>query len=145
MSKVFLVTDASWVANEVRAGLSLGEWDIKEISDPRLTTSLVMEERPEAVIVDMQVGTMGGMAVIRGIRGEVDEADRPRTVLLLDRSADEFIARRAGDRSMRQRYEPRSHQNPGSPRRNSQPFVFSPQPTLTRAPGRSSTNLLRMS
>jgi len=96
MSKVFLVTDASWVANEVRAGLSLGEWDIKEISDPRLTTSLVMEERPEAVIVDMQVGTMGGMAVIRGIRGEVDEADRPRTVLLLDRSADEFIARRAG-------------------------------------------------
>ena len=96
MSKVFLVTDASWVANEVRAGLSLGEWDIDEISDPRLTTSLVMEKRPDAVIVDMQVGSMGGMAVIRGIRGEIDEADRPRTVLLLDRSADEFIARRAG-------------------------------------------------
>jgi DNA-binding response OmpR family regulator len=96
MSKVFLVTDASWVANEVRAGLSLGEWDIEEISDPRLTTSLVMEKRPDAVIVDMQVGSMGGMAVIRGIRGEIDEADRPRTVLLIDRSADEFIARRAG-------------------------------------------------
>jgi len=96
MSKVLLVTDASWVANEVRASLSLGEWAIEEISDPRLTTSLVMEKRPDAVIVDMQVGSMGGMAVIRGIRGEVDEADRPRTVLLLDRSADEFIARRAG-------------------------------------------------
>ncbi len=96
MSKVLLVTDASWVANEVRASLSLGEWSIEEIGDPRLTTSLVMEKRPDAVIVDMQVGSMGGMAVIRGIRGEVDEADRPRTVLLLDRSADEFIARRAG-------------------------------------------------
>jgi two-component system response regulator MprA len=96
MSKVLLVTDASWVANEVRASLSLGEWSIEEISDPRLTTSLVMEKRPDAVIVDMQVGSMGGMAVIRGIRGEVDEAERPRTVLLLDRSADEFIARRAG-------------------------------------------------
>jgi DNA-binding response OmpR family regulator len=96
MSKVLLVTDASWVANEVRASLSLGEWSIEEISDPRLTTTLVMEKRPDAVIVDMQVGSMGGMAVIRGIRGEVDEADRPRTVLLLDRSADEFIARRAG-------------------------------------------------
>ncbi|MCZ6631546.1 MAG: hypothetical protein O7D28_09385, partial [Actinobacteria bacterium] len=69
MSKVLLVTDASWVANEVRAGLSLGEWDIEEISDPRLTTSLVKEKRPDAVIVDMQVGSMGGMAVIRGIRG----------------------------------------------------------------------------
>ncbi|MCZ6736917.1 MAG: response regulator [Actinobacteria bacterium] len=96
MSKVLLVADASWVANEVRAGLSLGEWDIEEISDPRLTTSLVKEKRPDAVIVDMQVGSMGGMAVIRDLRGEVDEADRPRTVLLLDRSADEFIARRAG-------------------------------------------------
>ncbi len=96
MSKVFLVTDASWVANEVRAGLSIGEWDIEEISDPRLTTSLVMEKRPDAVIVDMQVGSMGGMAVIRGIRGEIAESDRPRTVLLLDRSADEFIARRSG-------------------------------------------------
>lgn len=84
------------MANEVRAGLSLGEWDIEEISDPRLTTSLVKEKRPDAVIVDMQVGSMGGMAVIRDLRGEVDEADRPRTVLLLDRSADEFIARRAG-------------------------------------------------
>lgn len=96
MSKVLLVTDASWVSNEVRASLSLGEWAIEEISDPRLTTSLVMEKRPDAVIVDMQVGSMGGMAVIRGIRGEIDETDRPRTVLLLDRSADEFIARRAG-------------------------------------------------
>jgi DNA-binding response OmpR family regulator len=96
MSKVLLVTDASWVANEVRASLSLGVWDIEETSDPRLTTSLVMEKRPDAVIVDMQVGSMGGMAVIRGIRGEIDEGERPRTVLLLDRSADELIARRAG-------------------------------------------------
>ena len=96
MSKVLLVADASWVANEVRASLSLGEWFIEETSDPRLATSLVMEQRPDAVIVDMQVGSMGGMAVIRAIRGEIDEAERPRTVLLLDRSADEFIARRAG-------------------------------------------------
>ena len=91
-----LVADASWVTNEVRAGLSLGDWEVEEVNDPRLVTELTKETRPDAVIVDMQVGSMGGMAVIRGIRGEVDEADRPRTVLLLDRSADEFIARRAG-------------------------------------------------
>jgi DNA-binding response OmpR family regulator len=96
MSKVMLVTDASWVTNEVRAGLSLGDWEVEEVNDPRLVTELTKETRPDAVIVDMQVGSMGGMAVIRGIRGEIDEADRPRTVLLLDRSADEFIARRAG-------------------------------------------------
>jgi two-component system OmpR family response regulator len=91
-----LVADASWVANEVRAGLSLGVWEVEEVNDPRLVTALAKETRPDAVIVDMQVGSMGGMAVIRGIRGEIDQADRPRMVLLLDRSADEFIARRAG-------------------------------------------------
>ncbi len=96
MSRVMLVADASWVTNEVRAGLSLGDWEIEEVNDPRLVTELTKESRPDAVIVDMQVGSMGGMAVIRGIRGDVEEADRPRTVLLLDRSADEFIARRAG-------------------------------------------------
>lgn len=96
MSKVMLVADASWVTNEVRAGLSLGDWEIEEVNDPRLVTALTKETRPDAVIVDMQVGSMGGMAVIRGIRGEISQADRPRTVLLLDRSADEFIARRAG-------------------------------------------------
>jgi len=96
MSKVMLVADASWVTNEVRAGLSLGDWEVEEVNDPRLVTALTKETRPDAVIVDMQVGSMGGMAVIRGIRGEIDQADRPRTVLLLDRSADQFIARRAG-------------------------------------------------
>lgn len=96
MSKVLLVADASWVINEVRAALSLGEWDIVDVADPRTVTEMTKDQRPDAVIVDMQVGSMGGMAVIRGIRGEVDVADRPLTVLLLDRSADRFLARRAG-------------------------------------------------
>jgi CheY-like chemotaxis protein len=42
----------------------------------------------------MQVGSMGGMAVVRDIRQTIEP--RPRLVLLLDRSADTFIARRAG-------------------------------------------------
>ena len=96
MSKVLLVTDAAWVTNEVKAALSLGPWNIEEVDDPRLVTGVATDLKPDVVIVDMQVGSMGGMAVIRGIRGEIDEVDRPRTVLLLDRSADSFIARRAG-------------------------------------------------
>lgn len=96
MSTLLLVADASWVANEVKAALTLGEWTIEELSDPRQTLDIVEELSPDAVIVDLQVGSMGGMAVIRAIRSEIDPAARPRTVLLLDRSADEFIARRAG-------------------------------------------------
>jgi len=96
MSKVLLVADGSWVINEVRSSLTLGDWEIDEVSDPRQTSTLAKEYQAEAVIVDMQVGSMGGMAVVRDIRQSFDEASRPRTVLLLDRAADEFIARRAG-------------------------------------------------
>ena len=96
MSKVLLVADASWVVNEVRSSLTLGTWEIVEVSDPRQTSLMAREQEASAVIVDMQVGSMGGMAVVRDIRQSFDEAARPRTVLLLDRSADVFIARRAG-------------------------------------------------
>jgi DNA-binding response OmpR family regulator len=96
MPKVLLVADASWVFNEVSAALSLGDWEIEELSDPRQVVEMARSTHPYAVIVDMQVGSMGGMAVIRSIRGEIDPAQRPLTVLLLDRSADRFIAKRSG-------------------------------------------------
>lgn len=96
MSKLLLVADASWVANEVKAALSLGDWEVDELDDPRRATDLTKELRPDALVVDMQVGSMGGMAVIRGVRSEVDPGERPRMVLLLDRKADQFLAKRAG-------------------------------------------------
>lgn len=96
MATVMLVADASWVTNEVKAALSLGNWELDEVSDPRQVTELTKERQPDALVVDMQVGSMGGMAVIRGIRSEVDPDNRPRMVLLLDRKADQFLAKRAG-------------------------------------------------
>lgn len=84
------------MTNEVRSALSLGSWVIEEIDDSRSVTDRLEESRVDAVIVDMQVGSKGGMAVVRSIRQATDELTRPRTVLLLDRSADRFLARRAG-------------------------------------------------
>lgn len=91
-----LVADADWVINEVKGALALGDWDLDVVRDPRSVADLVMERSPDAVIIDMQVGSMGGMAVVRDIRQQTDETARPRIVLLLDRSADDFIAKRAG-------------------------------------------------
>lgn len=96
MPNVLLVADAPWVINEVRSALALGEWHLEELTDPRSAADTVEDRQPEAVIVDMQVGSMGGMAIVRAIRQETEPATRPRIVLLLDRSADDFIARRAG-------------------------------------------------
>lgn len=96
MPTALVVADGSWVTNEVRSALSVGSWQIEEISDPRAVTDRLEESRVDAVIIDMQVGSKGGMAVVRSIRQATDPIDRPRMVLLLDRSADEFLARRAG-------------------------------------------------
>jgi twitching motility two-component system response regulator PilH len=96
MSKVLLVADANWVANQVRGALALGDWAIEQVTDPRQTLERVQDLSPDTVIVDMQVGSMGGMAVIRALRSGLEARDRPHLVLLLDRSADDFIARRAG-------------------------------------------------
>ena len=96
MATVLVVSDASWVSNQVRASLAVGDWDISELEDPRQALETVVETSPQSLVVDMQVGSMGGMAVIRAIRDEVDPDSRPRMVLLLDRSADRFLAHRAG-------------------------------------------------
>lgn len=96
MSKLLLVADAPWVVNEVRAALGLGNWDIEELDDPSKAALLSAEHEADAVVVDMQVASMGGMAVIRDIRQSTEELDRPHMVLLLDRSADTFLAKRAG-------------------------------------------------
>jgi len=96
MAKALLVADSEWVVNDVHAALSLGDWEIESIDDPRAALSRVEEMRPSAVIVDMQISSMGGMAVIRELRSMIEEKSRPRTVLLLDRTADRFLARRAG-------------------------------------------------
>lgn len=96
MTRVLLVTDAEWVSNDVNASLSIGSWDIVETDQPAGALDLARESTFDVVIVDMQVGSMGGMAVIRAITSEMDDDDRPWTTLLLDRTADEFLARRAG-------------------------------------------------
>lgn len=96
MPTALVVTDGSWVTNEVRSALAIGSWEIEEINDPTGVVDRLEESRVDAVIVDMQVGSKGGMAVIRRIRQVTDVFDRPRLVLLLDRSADAFLAGRAG-------------------------------------------------
>ena len=96
MPKLLLVTDADWVANEVQAALGIGDWEIELLPDPALAAEKVTTGFYHAVVVDMQVAAMGGMAVIRALRQATTDRHRPRLVLLLDRVADRFIAKRSG-------------------------------------------------
>ena len=95
MPKVLLVCDTPWVVNEVLASLSLGGWEVETTEDPTQAATMAAQGGVDAIIVDMQVQSMGGMAVVREIRAAFQGEPRPRTVLLLDRSADSFLAKRA--------------------------------------------------
>ncbi len=89
--KALLVCDAPWVRNQVGAALS-GFYEIVELDDPTQVESRSFSE--DLAVVDMQVGSMGGMAIIRALKSAGPEPGP--IVLLLDRKADVFLARRAG-------------------------------------------------
>lgn len=98
MQSILLVTDSPWVQNDVEASVLDASTTVTVVGDPRRVVAAATESEPSIYVVDMQVGSMGGMAITRDIKsaafaGEI--ADEP-VVLLLDRSADEFIAKRAG-------------------------------------------------
>ena len=95
--KVLLVADASWVRNQVRAALPAGAM-LEELSKPRRAADRYHELTPDVVLVDLQVGSMGGMAITRAIKSAVLAQGWPEApiIMLLDRSADTFLAKRAG-------------------------------------------------
>ena len=94
---VLLVADEPWIRNEALAALSDPGTVIREIADPRAVAKAVEEFEPDVVVIDLQVGSMGGMALARTLREAefLDEIPSTSIVLLLDRNADEFLAGRA--------------------------------------------------
>jgi CheY-like chemotaxis protein len=94
---MLLVADSAWVRNDVEAALPSSEWSIHH-SDPRVVVEAAQNHPPEVVLIDMQIGSMGGMAVVRRLREAIAmrQIKPTRLVLMLDRAADGFLAKRAG-------------------------------------------------
>jgi DNA-binding response OmpR family regulator len=97
-SRIIVVADETWTRNEVHAALTEPDFSLVDHSDPATVSEKIAAEDPDAVIIDLQIGSMGGMAIAREIRQQaaIAGADPVPVVLLLDRAADSFIARRAG-------------------------------------------------
>lgn len=98
MLKVLLVTDSAWVRNEVHAALSQPNTEVVSVADGSAAAEAEAEHHPQVALVDMQVGNMGGMAITRLLHQSAALEARPLlpVVLLLDRRADAFLAKRAG-------------------------------------------------
>lgn len=94
---VLLVADSAWVVNQVRAAIG-GSHNIVEITDPHEAEQAAITANAHVVLIDLQVGSMGGMALTRNIKGVALSGEAPDSpiVLLLDRRADVFLAKRSG-------------------------------------------------
>ena len=95
MPTVLVASDASWVRDQVRAALVGPNFEVIEAARGQDVRRLVDEHDPDLVIVDMQIGNMGGVAVTIDLRLEESAArlDHVPVLLLLDREADRFLAR----------------------------------------------------
>lgn len=98
MPAILLIADEEWVRNDVAAAIVDPSSTLTVLDDPEDITSLAGDRRFDLFAVDMQIGSTGGMATVRLIRDAIgrDEIDSTPIVLLLDRSADAFLAKRAG-------------------------------------------------
>lgn len=96
---VVVASDEAWVRAEVAAVLSTqADLEVHEVTSGSRVLWAVHEYDPELVIVDLQIGNMGGMASCMELRLEegAGRIARVPVLMLLDRRPDVFLARRAG-------------------------------------------------
>ena len=94
---ILLATDADHVVNDVTAALSGPDTSFTVCREGRLISDLVGERTPDLVILDLQIGSKGAMAVTMDLRLDESSGALPtvKVLMLLDRQADVHLARRS--------------------------------------------------
>ena len=97
MAKILLVSDARTVLEDLRAVVDDGVHEVDELTDGRFVRAAASADPPDLVIADSQVQAMGGFAVCLDLKLEESGGRLPAipVLVLLDRRADVFLARRA--------------------------------------------------
>ncbi|MFN8016994.1 MAG: response regulator [Acidimicrobiales bacterium] len=97
MPRVLLATDADRIHEEVDAALAGDDIEVLRLSRGVDVLPAVHELEPDLVVLDLQIGNMGGMAACMSIRLDesVDRLDHVPVLMLLDRDVDAFLAHRA--------------------------------------------------
>jgi len=95
---ILVASDAPTVRAEIAATAGNPDTTVVEARSGPEVMALVAESMPDLVIVDMQMGNMGGMATTLELRLEAsyDKLDHVPVLMLLDRRPDVFLARRSG-------------------------------------------------
>lgn len=95
---ILVATDAQWVLDDVMAALSSPSTSFTVVTNGREVVKAVKERTPDLAVLDLQVGTMGGMAITMDLRLDHSSGALPHVpvLMLLDRKADIHLARRSG-------------------------------------------------
>ena len=97
MTTILVAAEAKWVRDQVRSAFVSPGQEVVEVTRGQDVRAKVAELEPDLVVLDLQIGNMGGVAVAIDLRLEESGGRLPhvRILLLLDRRDDVFIARRA--------------------------------------------------
>jgi DNA-binding response OmpR family regulator len=95
---ILLATDADWIIDEVVAALGGPDTSFTVCREGRVVADVVAERVPDLAVLDLQIGSMGAMAVTMALRLDESAGALPhvRVLMLLDRVADVHLARRSG-------------------------------------------------
>ena len=97
MPTVLLATDADWIHDDVDAALTDDDTTVVRVRAGRDVIPAVAEHEPVLVILDLQIGNMGGFATCLNLRQEesAGRLDTRPILMLLDRHDDLFLAHRS--------------------------------------------------
>lgn len=97
MSTVLVAADGGWLRNQLHTALAGPGQTVLEVERGQDVRDAVATHKPDLVVLDLQIGNMGGFATALDLHLEASAGRLPDVpiVLLLDRECDRFLAKRA--------------------------------------------------
>jgi DNA-binding response OmpR family regulator len=97
VTTILVAAEAAWVRDQVTTAFAGPGQTVIQVTRGQDVRDAVAEHEPDLVVLDLQIGNMGGIATAIDLRMEAAEGRVPDTqiLLLLDREADRFLAKRA--------------------------------------------------
>lgn len=94
---ILVATDADYVVNDVTAALGGPDVTFSVVRQGRDVSRVIAQGHVDVAVLDLQIGSMGGMAVAMDLRLDESAGRAPRVniVMLLDRAADLHLAKRS--------------------------------------------------
>ncbi len=98
MADVLIASDSPAVVEDVRAALDADGTSIRVVRAGIDVLPAALDRLPDLVVLDQQIGNMGAMACSLNLRLEesAGRLEHIAVLVLLDRRADDFMARRSG-------------------------------------------------